>query len=153
MCGPASLKIVLAYYGIQATEKTIAKCMGTIKKLGSNDKGIVRAVKHFGLHAEVKNRSSLHDIEKWLQKGIPVIVNWFTRGRPDYSDSNIADGHYSVVEGIDDRFIYLQDPEIGKIRKLKKDDFLKVWFDFTGKYINPNELLIRQGIVIYHKKV
>ena len=72
-----------------------------------------------------------------------------TRGRADYADSAIADGHYSVVAGLDEKYIYLQDPEIGKIRKLKKDDFLTVWFDFAGKYIKANELIIRQIIVIY----
>lgn len=76
-------------------------------------------------------------------------MNWFTRGRKDYSDSDIADGHYSVVAGLDNKFIYLQDPEIGKIRKLKRDDFRKVWFDFKGEYIKANELIIRQMIAVY----
>lgn len=43
----------------------------------------------------------------------------------------------------------LQDPEIGKLRQIARDDFLKVWFDFTGKYINSwDEMIIRQLIVI-----
>lgn len=79
---------------------------------------------------------------------MPVIVNWFTGGRLDYSESEVADGHYSVVAGLDEKHIYLQDPEIGKIRKIKRDDFMKVWFDFKGEYIKPNELIIRQIIVI-----
>ena len=85
----------------------------------------------------------------WLEKGVPVIVDWFTRGRKDYGDSDVADGHYSVVMGLDDKYIYLQDPEIGKMRKLDREDFMTVWFDFTGKYIKPNELVIRQIIAIY----
>lgn len=51
--------------------------------------------------------------------------------------------------GLDDGFIYLQDPEIGKMRKLTREDFMTVWFDFTEKHIKPNELIIRQIIVIY----
>jgi hypothetical protein len=35
------------------------------------------------------------------------------------------------------------------MRKLEKEDFMAVWFDFTGKYIKPNELIIRQIIAIY----
>lgn len=80
---------------------------------------------------------------------MPVIVDWFTRGRQDYTDSEVADGHYSVVIGLDDEHIYLQDPEIGGERKIKRDDFMKVWFDFTGHQIEANELIVRQLIAIY----
>lgn len=97
---------------------------------------------------EIKNQSSFEDIQDYLSKKTPVIVNWFTRGRIDYNDSQVPDGHYSVVVGLDNTSIYLQDPEIGKIRKIEKNDFMKVWFDFTGEYINPNRLIIRQLIAI-----
>jgi len=50
---------------------------------------------------------------------------------------------------LDNNNIYLQDPEIGKIRKLKRDDFMRVWFDFKGEYIKQKELIIRQIIVIH----
>jgi len=101
------------------------------------------------LKFKIKNNSNFEDIESWLKKGVPVIVDWFTKGRPDYPDSDVSDGHYSVVTGLDDKFIYLQDPEIGKTRKLKREDFMTVWFDFTGKYIKSDELIIRQIIAIY----
>jgi len=148
-CGPASLKIVLDYYGFEKTEKELAKMAGWNKDLGVDDKGIKKAAEKLGFKVKVKNNSSFKDIEKWIRMGVPVIVNWFTRGRTDYADSNISDGHYSVVIGLDDKFIYLQDPEIGKIRKLDKENFMKVWFDFKGKYIKPNELIIREIIAIY----
>jgi len=149
MCGPASLKIVLSYYGIEKSEQEIAKLCQSDKNLGINDKKIKKAAEKFGLKVIIKNNSSFSDIQEWLDKKVPVIVNWFTRGRKDYSDSDVADGHYSVVAGIDEQFIYLQDPEIGKIRKLKKEDFILVWFDFKSDYIKPNELIIRQIIAIY----
>ncbi len=149
MCGPASLKIVLKYYGVEAMEKELAKLSKWNKNLGIDDKGIEIAAKHFGFKVKIKNNGSFKDIEKWLIQKVPVIVNWFTRGRKDYSDSDVADGHYSVVAGLDNKFIYLQDPEIGKIRKLERDDFMAVWFDFTGEYIKPNELIIKQIIAIY----
>ncbi|MEK7078010.1 MAG: cysteine peptidase family C39 domain-containing protein [Patescibacteria group bacterium] len=148
-CGPASLKIVLDYYGINLSEKKLVGLTRTTKKLGTNDKGIVNAAESLGFRTQIKNKSGLDDIEKWLKKGVPVIVNWFTRGRSDYSNSEVADGHYSVVVGLDDKYIYLQDPEIGTMRKIEKDDFMKVWFDFKGRYIKADELIIRQLIAIY----
>lgn len=149
MCGPASLKIVFDYYGVNKSEKEIAKLVGTTKILGTDVDGLVRAAKQLGFKVAVKNNSNFTDIEKWLTKGVPPIVDWFTRGRQDYSDAAVADGHYAVVCGIDDKYIYLQDPEIGSIRKIKKNDFKRVWFDFSGELIKPDELIIRQIIAIY----
>lgn len=149
MCGPASLKIVLDYYKIVKTEKELAKLAGHKKGSGIDDKGIKKVAEKFGLKVKIKNNSSFKDIENWLRKDVPVIVDWFTRGRNDYPESETADGHYSVVAGLDDKFIYLQDPEIGRMRKIKRDDFMRVWFDFKGNYLKSNELIIRQIIVIY----
>lgn len=149
MCGPASLKIVLAYYGIEKTEQELFEMCGTKKGLGTDDQGLKKAVEQLGFKVKIKDKSTFKDIEQWLDKKVPVIVNWFTRGRMDYTDSDVADGHYSVVAGLDDNHIYLQDPETGSMRKLAKEDFMTVWFDFTGMYIKPNELILRQIIAIY----
>lgn len=149
MCGPASLKMVFDYYEIEKSEEEIAKLCGTTENSGTDDQGIKKAAESLGLKAEIKNNATFKDIREWLNKKIPVIVNWFTRGRIDYDDSQVPDGHYSVVVGLDDKFIYLQDPEIGKLRKIQRNDFMKVWFDFKGEYINSEELIIRQIIAVY----
>jgi len=149
MCGPASLKMVFDYYGIEKSELELAKLAGTTDDLGTDDQGIKKAAEELGFKVEIKNNSTFKDIQGWLDKKVPVIVNWFTRGRADYEDSEVADGHYSVVVRLDQEFIYIQDPEIGKLRKIEKEDFMKVWFDFTGEYIKSDELIVRQLIAIY----
>ncbi|MEK7082916.1 MAG: C39 family peptidase [Patescibacteria group bacterium] len=150
MCGPASLKMVLEYYGVEKTEKELAELCGTDSNLGTSDEGLKRAAEHLGFTVEIKNNSTFDDIGHWLDKKVPVIVNWFTRGRMDYDDSEVPDGHLSVVIGLDDEYIYLQDPEIGVLRKISRDDFMKVWFDFTGEYIKTwDKMIIRQLIAIY----
>ena len=117
--------------------------------IGWCDNDIANVAKSLGFKVEIKNESSFEDIEEWLKKGVPVIVDWFTRGRQDYDDSEVSDGHYSVVYGLDDENIYLQDPETGGERKIARDDFMRVWFDFTGFYLKPEELIIRQIIAVY----
>ena len=149
MCGPASLKILLSYYGVDKSEQELAQLANIVPDIGIDDKSIARVAKSLGFKVQIKNESSFSDIEEWLKRGVPVIVDWFTRGRSDYSDSEVADGHYSVVIGLDDKYIYLQDPEIGAVRKIKREDFIKVWFDFPGELIKPNELIIRQIIAVY----
>jgi predicted double-glycine peptidase len=149
-CGPASLKMIFDYYGVRVSETELARICLTDKKNGVSDKDIKRVAEEFGLKVVIKNNSSFADIKKWLAKDAPVIVNWFTKGRRDYPESAVADGHYSVVVGLDKSYIYLQDPEIGRLRKLKRLDFLRVWFDFKGKYIRRlKEMIIRQTIVIH----
>jgi predicted double-glycine peptidase len=141
--------MVLDYYGVQKSEQDIVAVTDFVPGIGIGDQDIVKAAQHFGFQAMVKNEGTLEDISLWLDKKVPVIVDWFTRGRADYSDSEVADGHYSVVVGLDDEHIYLQDPEIGGLRTLKKDDFMKVWFDFKGNILKRDELILRQLVAVY----
>lgn len=149
MCGPASLKMVLEYYGVEKSEQDLALLCDSSPELGTSAEKIKSAAESLGFKVEIKNNSTFEDIQQWLGKKVPLIVDWFTRGGNGYTDSDIADGHYSVVVGLDKEYIYLQDPEIGRLRKMKKNDFMVVWFDFEGKNIKPDELVIRQIIAIY----
>lgn len=149
-CGPAVLKMILNYYGIEKTEQELAELAKTTKGLGTDDKAIKRVLEDFGLKVIIQNESSFEDIKQWLDKEVPVIVDWFTRGRSDYAEGEVADGHYSVVVGLDDTYIHLQDPEIGGLRKIGRNDFMKVWFDFKGEYITSwDDLIIRQLIAVH----
>ena len=150
MCGPASLKMVLAYYGVEKTESELAQLCNTDPDLGTTDEGIKKAAEQLGFTAEIHNNSSFDDVQAWLDKKVPVIVNWFTRGRTDYGESEVPDGHLSVVVGLDDENIYLQDPEIGKLRTLDRGDFMRTWFDFKPAYITSwDDMIIRQLIAVY----
>lgn len=152
-CGPASLKMVLGYWGINKSEEEVSVVCNRDPDLGTNDMSLKKAAESYGLKVEIENNSSLDSIQRWLDRKVPIIVNWFTRGRSDCSDGEVPDGHYSVVVGIDDTHIYLQDPEIGGLRKLERDDFMRVWFDFKPAYINSwEDMIIRQIIAVYPKK-
>src|SRR3989344_3913268 len=86
-CGPASLKIVLSHYGIEKSEKELAKMCGATRALGCEAKDIIRAVKKFGLKAKVKDLSTLKNISQALKEKKAIIVEWFSE----------TDGHFSVV--------------------------------------------------------
>jgi ABC-type bacteriocin/lantibiotic exporter with double-glycine peptidase domain len=149
-CGPASLKIVMDYYGVEKDEDEIAERCGRDPEMGTDDMAIKKAAESYGFKVEIQNEASFEDIQKWLDKKVPVIVNWFTKGRSDYDDSEVSDGHYSVVMGLDDENIYLQDPDVGEMRKLDRDDFLRVWFDFkTHNITSWEDMIIRQLVAIY----
>jgi len=149
-CGPAVIKMVLDFYGIQKSEAEVAILSGKDDSLGISDEDIKRTLEGQGLNVEIKNFASFEDIQKALDKKAPVIVDWMTRGRADYGEDKMVDGHYSVVVGLDEENIYLQDPEVSRIRKFLKDDFIRVWFDFTTDHIEKwDDLIIRQMITVY----
>jgi len=139
-CGPASLKIVLGFYGIKITEKKLVEISGCTKSRGIGAEGLVRAAQELGFRAKIKDFSDLKDINEWVnRKKIPVIVDWFA----------FEGGHYSVVSGIDEENIYLEDPSLGYRRAMKLTTFKRLWFDFPNDYLkSKSELIIRRMIVI-----
>ena len=147
-CGPASLVIIFNYYGLKTSEHKLAKLCGTKKDLGTSEKDLMRVAKSLGFNAKIQNNGGFLDIEKWLSKGVPVIVDWFTRGGESHFGA-VADGHYSVVFGLDKKFIYIQDPEIGRSRKITRKDFKKVWFDYSGIFPEKNKFTVRQLIAVF----
>lgn len=142
--------MVLAYYGVEKPEAELAALCGTDAGLGTSDVEIKNAAEKLGFAVNIQNNATFDDIRRWLDKKVPVMVNWFTRGRTDYDESEVPDGHLSVVVGLDERHIYLQDPEIGRLRTIARDDFFRVWFDFKPAYIASwDDMIIRQLIAIY----
>lgn len=138
-CGPASLKIVLGYYGIEKGEEELAK-LTRCSNRGTSAQGIITAAKKLGFKAEFKDNCSFGDIKRYLDKKIPVIVNWFLQD----------DGHYSVVVGLDKKKIYLQDSTLGHVRAMKLEIFYRVWFDFPGNFLKTkDELRLRRIIVVW----
>lgn len=153
-CGPAVIKMVLAYYGVEKSEAEVAILSNKDDDLGIGDADIKRTLEKEGLKVEIKNFASFEDIQAALDKKAPVIVNWMTRGRNDYDEDEVVDGHYSIVIGLDEENIYLQDPEVGRVRKIQKEDFYRVWFDFTSDHIEKwEDMVIRQMIAAYQKTV
>lgn len=85
-------------------------------------------------------------------------INWNGRSRQgktvfpllkNTTASRLVQFRYSVVVGLDDTYIHLQDPELGHLRKFTRPDFLRVWFDFPGDSLeSPNDLVLRQLIAI-----
>lgn len=141
-CGPASLKMVLSKFGINKSEKYLAKLTKTSRTKGCYEKNIVKVSEKFGLKGYVKQNSSIKEIKQLAKKKILVIVNWFS---PEEG------GHYSVVVGFEKDKIVLADPHFGELKKHKIDWFEDKWFDFIGP-ASKNNLLVREIIVIYRDK-
>ncbi len=131
------MKMVLSAYGMNKSEKYLAKATKSSRTEGCWEKEIVKAAKELGFKGYVKNYSSINELKKLVKKGTPVIVDWFS---PEEG------GHYSVVVGFEKDNIILADPHFGKFKKHKIEWFEERWFDFP--FANKDRR-IREIIVIY----
>ena len=148
-CGPASLKMVLNYYGVPVSEDEVCNRTNHSYALGCTNASIKNAFESYGFTCTIKNKATLDDIRECIKRGIPPIVDWFSTG-VDPGPGDMANGHSSVVVGIDDKKIYILDPENGQIRDILHNDWLRVWYDWQNSpTISPDNLRIRQLIVAY----
>lgn len=139
-CGPASLKMVLGYYGISVSEKILARESGCTFEEGTSVAGLRKAAKIHGCKTEVVDDGTIEMVRDWVEHmKIPVIVHWFSHDT----------GHYSVVVRVTSTHITLMDPEIGKRRTVTHAVFLQVWFGFRYSHIRSNtDLIIRRSIIV-----
>lgn len=148
LCGAASLKMVLDYYGVPVTEAEIAQIADATPENGTSATGLVKAAEHFGFKAVVKKNCSLDDLRRYVNKKIPVIVAWFEED----------DGHYSVVVDIDEKNIVLADPSLdepliyGNTRKMSCKKFLGIWFDYLGDRPEEGKFMVRLLIEVTRPK-
>lgn len=138
-CGPASLKMVLGYLGLEKTEAELAALTKCTEERGTAARDIVAAAQSLGFQAFLKDEASLADIREWvIGRQLPVIIAWFAHD----------DDHYSVVVDITDTHISIADPETATVERLLCADFEKVWYDRRlaegreGQAIVPRPLVV-----------
>ncbi|MFA6404534.1 MAG: C39 family peptidase [Candidatus Paceibacterota bacterium] len=123
-CGPASLRMVLEYYGIKKSELEL-KEISKQGKDGTKHGGIIHVIVKSGLYAFVDNDTSIISIKDQINNGHPVIINFI--------EPSNEEGHYAVVIGIDEDNIILNDPWNGEGFTLEIDKFEKRWRSSDGK--------------------
>jgi predicted double-glycine peptidase len=113
-CGASALQAVLSYWGKDVEEQELMQRLNTSPETGTYVGDIVRVAREFGFTAEVKEDLTLPNLHAALTKGIPVIVcgqAWRSREHSNKSaQEDWEDDHYFVVLGMDDKYIYYQDP-------------------------------------------
>ncbi len=101
MCLPACVRMVLAYWGRWMTEAEIASLLGT-KVFGTAISNVMRLTRlGYGVQYGHLDPAQLR------QEPGPVIVRLWT-GFLDYW--TVETSHVAVVVGMDDRYVYLNDP-------------------------------------------
>lgn len=142
-CGPASLRMVFAYYGKEYSEEDIAQICDHTYELGCKSEDMACAAEALGFKVYMKNNSTIEEVCQLLDVNVPVIVDWFCGDPPE--------GHSSVVIGHNDDNLFILDPYLEEMRVVSKFDFRRCWFDFYETPITPQNLYVGQIIVIRPK--
>lgn len=118
-CGPAVVRMILAFYGQDFTEEELVKILKPTVDIGTGYTDLTNLFIARGLAVSEKQNGSVQDLIDFVNKNIPVIVN--------YVEPKDDDGHYAVVVDIKDDFIILNDPWHGPDFKIPVAEFYQRW--------------------------
>jgi predicted double-glycine peptidase len=120
-CGPTSLLNILRLKGdVSHSEPELSKICKAKPGIGTSHEDLVKAAQQVGLElAEQKSDASIEDLERGIDAGAYVIVNYFHV----YS----GEGHYGLVTEYDDEALYFRDCSCGFFR-IKKKFFKNFWY-------------------------
>jgi len=128
-CGVASVKSILYYYGIDATEDEIAKRCNHSYELGCTNEDMMIALESYGVKAILVENGTIGQLAYWNRYRVPVIVDFFTPSI-NPSEGDMPNGHSGIIVDVDKTNVYLLDPENGKVRTILHEEFERVWFDW-----------------------
>lgn len=136
-CGPATVSMILSFYGIKKSQAEIASDLRPYQnpKGDNDDKTIFPQefadyVKQFGLESIYRVGGDVELLKKFLANGLPVVVKqWLHRGEDI--------GHFRIVRGFDEsQKVFISDDSYdGPNRKISFSDFEKLWQPFNYGYI------------------
>ena len=124
-CGPAVIKIVTNYFGLDVPMAKIKRIARYDRKEGMTNKEIVKTLKGFGFRVIEKHDTTWKDLQKTNKKENAIIVSWMLHGYI---------GHVSMVERVSKKTIHLADSVSGRIIQMFKVVFLRLWFDYDDKW-------------------
>jgi predicted double-glycine peptidase len=156
-CGASALRAVLSYWGRDVDEAQLMALLRTNSDIGTNPEDIASGARSLGFDAEVIKNLTLDQVEQVTADGVPVIALaqvWLSEGEPDRQLEDIWDnGHYIVVLGVDDDYVYFQDPFIQMSKAfVPRQTFEDHWHQVMGGDLERNPKLVHLGIVVRGKR-
>lgn len=105
-CLPACVQMVLAYWGIQRDQDSLAKQLGMIEGAGTPGSRLFLLVSS-SLDVQYRTRGNINDLEEALRGSVPPIALVWT-GQLSYWDSNVP--HAVVLIGTERGNFVVHDP-------------------------------------------
>lgn len=131
------MRSIGAYWGIgPKKESDWIKILGTTYDTGTPPKSIVQVLKDHEVSVKVKENLSIDDLLSNVEKGRPVLCPIQAWGNRFYYRDTWC-GHWIIVIGFNEKYIYCEDSFIPKARGfIEHDKFINRWHDTDcyGKY-------------------
>ncbi len=115
----------------ECTTEIVSEVMGVRPLRGATWEQILAAAQHYGMRGTLVIPSTVEQLKRWTDQGIPVLISWNPEGR-DWS-------HASVVFDVDDNSVWVADPNIPNpttlVRVVPFEDFYRKWNEIWPKYL------------------
>lgn len=118
-CGAASVRMVLAAFGIKRSENQLMKMLKTSKKIGVKNRRFSEIAERYKLSYIVRRNSSLRHLRRYLKRKFIIIVHYYV--------PRLKEDHYAVVKRISKERIFLLDPWFGDNHSIDLEKFMKIW--------------------------
>lgn len=145
-CGAGAAGIVLLNFGIPKVNHNRIMSSLEVKRSGTEPENLVKFFKRRGFDVFSTEGATVSDLRREIGwKRLPVILYQGSGTKEEISQ--LEGGHYSVVAGIGNKYIYLLDPGIGEDfgngigwNKLSLSTFDRRWRDKWNE--NGKEVLV-----------
>ena len=157
-CGACALQAVLSYWDRDVDEAELMKLIDTTSEEGTYPENIVKGARALGFEAEVRESLTLDEVREFTSAGHPMIALgqvWRSESAsPGSATEDWDNGHYIVVLGVDDDYVYFQDP-YARMSKVfvPRSMFEDHWHQKMGGAATQNRPLVHVGIFIRGRKV
>ena len=149
-CSPASLSMVMAYWAGETGDLGLdqpvpAVAAGTydyVYQGWGNWPFNTAYASAYGLKATVNRFSSIEQLERWIEMGVPVVAsiawdNNYAERQLSGAPLTWSDGHLLVVRGFDSSGnVVVNDPagnDDSEVRRVySRDEFAQAWFSGSG---------------------
>lgn len=146
-CATTSIAMIISYYenlNIPLDKETVWKISGLnenmIRNYGNDMEGLKRIADHYGFKSKYIKHMEIADIESFLFKGIPVMLN-VGKGRHN---------HALLIVGYDKNkeTFYINDPSNSQNKTLEYSYLTTHWY---ARLSSPKGLSHQSGFIIYPK--
>jgi len=150
-CGASAFQAILAYYGIDFKENSVAKLSGTTGS-GTPIEGIKRLAKIFGLKTYESQMMTIEDLKRNIRNGIPTIIGIQAWAPKEVNiEKEWRQGHFVIPIKYSRNRMYFADPACILTTYLTFTDLNKSWRD-KDKYRGKWRKLDHYGIGFFGKK-
>lgn len=145
-CGPTCIQMVSNYFKMPHTYEDIAKISQYQKRDGLSNTDLVETIRQLNLQIKTKSNAKWTDLIQNMTINKAIIVSWMKFGYI---------GHFSVVTQVGKNFIKIADPQEGKIIKMEKIMFMRLWMDYDDMWypLKNSDIQLRWMGVVSGKQV